>query len=143
MRRATCLNPSLYFYIYNEVRRGLGMGFSLPRAFGASLRAALLTGSSLALLQPVAAQTSDAERHEHIIVEGQRSPDYKVADPRVGKLTAPLLDTPQSISTVSQQLMQDRAINILNDAIRNIPTITNDAGEFNSLGTSPTNRGID
>src|SRR3569833_90013 len=142
MRRATCLNPSLYFYIYNEVRRGLGMGFSLPRAFGASLRAALLTGSSLALLQPVAAQTSAAERHEHIIVEGQRSPDYKVADPSVGKLTEPLLDTPQTNNTETQQKKQDRAINILNDAFRNIPTITIGAGEFKSLGTSPTIRGF-
>jgi len=118
------------------------MGFSLPQAFGGSLRAALLAGSSLALLQPAAAQTTDAERHEHIIVEGQRSPDYKVADPSVGKLTEPLLDTPQSISTVSQQLMQDRAISNLNDAFRNIPTITIGAGEFKSLGTSPTIRGF-
>ena len=38
--------------------------------------------------------------------------------------------------------MQDRAISNLNDAFRNIPSITIGAGEFKSLGTSPTIRGF-
>src|SRR5581483_3120251 len=121
------------------------MGALFPSRLDVSLRAALLAGSGIALLAPVVAlaQTSDGgQRHEQIIVEGQRSPDYKVADPSVGKLTEPLLDTPQSITTVSQQLMQDRAVSNLNDAFRNIPTITIGAGEFKSLGTSPTIRGF-
>lgn len=121
------------------------MGFSLPRAFGGSLRVALLTGCSLAILQPIAARSQPSEterRPESIIVEGQRSPDYKVSEPSLGKLTEPLVDTPQSITTVSQQLMADRAVTNLNDAFRNIPTVTIGAGEFKSLGTSPTIRGF-
>ena len=118
------------------------MGCSLPRAVCTSLRAALLAGSSLALLQPAHAQ-DDPDRHaEHIIVEGERSPDYNVLTPSLSKLTEPLVDTPQSIDTVSEQLMQDRAITNLNDAFRNIPTITIGAGEFKSLGTSPSIRGF-
>ena len=118
------------------------MGCSLPRAVCTSLRAALLAGSSLALLQPAHAQ-DDPDRHaEHIIVEGERSPDYNVLTPSLSKLTEPLVDTPQSIDTVSEQLMQDRAITNLNDAFRNIPTITIGAAEFKSLGTSPTIRGF-
>jgi len=118
------------------------MGCSLPRAVCTSLRAALLAGSSLALLQPAHAQ-DDPDRHaEHIIVEGERSPDYNVLTPSLSKLTEPLVDTPQSIDTVSEQLMQDRAITNLNDAFRNIPTITIGAGEFKSLGASPTIRGF-
>jgi catecholate siderophore receptor len=118
------------------------MGCSLPRAVCTSLRAALLAGSSLALLQPAHAQDDPYRHAEHIIVEGERSPDYNVLTPSLSKLTEPLVDTPQSIDTVSEQLMQDRAITNLNDAFRNIPTITIGAGEFKSLGTSPSIRGF-
>src|SRR6185437_8980753 len=133
----------LYFQVYSDAGDGgFGMGCSLPRAVCTSLRAALLAGSSLALLQPAHAQ-DDPDRHaEHIIVEGERSPDYNVLTPSLSKLTEPLVDTPQSIDTVSEQLMQDRAITNLNDAFRNIPTITIGAGEFKSLGTSPSIRGF-
>ncbi len=118
------------------------MGCSLPRAVCTSLRAALLAGSSLALLQPAHAQDDPYRHAEHIIVEGERSPGYNVLTPSLSKLTEPLVDTPQSIDTVSEQLMQDRAITNLNDAFRNIPTITIGAGEFKSLGTSPSIRGF-
>src|SRR5690348_15071529 len=122
------------------------MHFLWARSFG-SLRACLLAGSSVALLQPPAAQAqtvpaSAALRNEQVIVNGERSPDYNVTAPSLSKLTESLLDTPQSIDTVSQQLMQDRAVTNLNDAFRNIPGITIGAGEFKSLGTSPTIRGF-
>ncbi|HXS05863.1 MAG TPA: TonB-dependent siderophore receptor [Rhizomicrobium sp.] len=122
------------------------MRFLWARSFG-SLRACLLAGSSVALLQPLTAQAqtvpaSAALRNEQVIVNGERSPDYNVTAPSLSKLTESLLDTPQSIDTVSQQLMQDRAITNLNDAFRNIPGITIGAGEFKSLGNSPTIRGF-
>src|SRR5579871_442710 len=124
----------------------LDMRFLCARRFG-SLRACLLAGSGLALLQPLAAEAQSvpsgaAPRNEQVIVEGERLPDYNIAAPSLSKLTEPLLDTPQSIDTVSQQLMQDRAITNLNDAFRNVPGITIGAGEFKSLGTSPTIRGF-
>src|SRR3954470_19185802 len=51
--RVAVLESSLYLIIYNETRRrGFGMGFSVPRAFGGSLRA--LAGFSLALLDGTA-----------------------------------------------------------------------------------------
>ena len=119
------------------------MGFSFLRGFSGSLRVSLLAGSSLLFVPPVQAQTGDNQpKHEQVIVEGQRLPDYNVATPSLSKLTEPLVDTPQSIDTVSQKLMQDRAISNLNDAFRNVPTITIGAGEFKSLGTSPTIRGF-
>jgi len=62
--------------------------------------------------------------------------------PSLAKLTEPLVDTPQSIDTISQQLIKDRATANLNDAFRHIPGITIGAGEFKSLGTSPTIRGF-
>lgn len=119
---------------------------SLPRVFAGSLRAALLAGASFAILQPLAARAQPADeenrRAEHIIVEGERSPDYKVSTPSLSKLTEPLLDTPQSIYGISEQLIKDRAVTNLNDALKIIPSITIGAGEFKSLGTSPTIRGF-
>ncbi|HEX4636065.1 MAG TPA: TonB-dependent siderophore receptor [Rhizomicrobium sp.] len=121
------------------------MAISLARGFGGSLRAVLLAGSSIALLPSLAAQAQPADAQaarEHIIVEGERVQDYNVTTPSLSKLTEPLVDTPQSVDTISQQLLQDRAISNLNDAFRNIPSITIGAGEFKSLGTSPTIRGF-
>ena len=68
--------------------------------------------------------------------------DYYVQAPSLPKLTEPIVDTPQSIDTISQQIIKDRAITNLNDALRTVPSITIGAGEFKSLGNSPTIRGF-
>src|SRR5580704_177696 len=117
------------------------MNFSTCRRFGAPLRVSLLAGSSLGLLSalPAGAQTTATER---VLIEGQRPADYNVPAPSLPKLTEPLVDTPQSIDTISEQLLKDRAVTNLNDALRSVPSITIGAGEFKSLGTSPTIRGF-
>lgn len=117
------------------------MSFSTCRRFGAPLRVSLLAGSSLGLLSvlPAGAQTTATER---VLIEGQRPADYNVPAPSLPKLTEPLVDTPQSIDTISEQLLKDRAVTNLNDALRSVPSITIGAGEFKSLGTSPTIRGF-
>jgi catecholate siderophore receptor len=106
-----------------------------------------LMGAALGLtsVRPVlAADTSSTDHppHEQVVIEGQRAQDYKVDTSGISKLTEPLLDTPQTINTVSEQVMQDRAIVTLNDALKNVPGITIGAGEFKSIGTSPTIRGF-
>ena len=100
-----------------------------------------MAGSSLGLLStlPAGAQTTATER---VLIEGQRPADYDVPAPSLPKLTEPLVDTPQSIDTISEQLLKDRAVTNLNDALRSVPSITIGAGEFKSLGTSPTIRGF-
>jgi catecholate siderophore receptor len=124
------------------------MNFSLRRCVGAPLRASLLAGSGLGLIYalPTAAQTQAAaasqQQTERVLIEGQRSMDYNITAPSLPKLTESLVDTPQSIDTLSEQLLKDRAITNLNDALRNVPSITIGAGEFKSLGTSPAIRGF-
>ncbi|HXJ00734.1 MAG TPA: TonB-dependent siderophore receptor [Micropepsaceae bacterium] len=124
------------------------MNFSLRRCIGVPLRASLLAGSGLGLLYafPAAAQTQTAaaspQQTEQVLIEGQRPMDYAVQTPSVPKLTEPLVDTPQSIDTISEQLLKDRAVTNLNDAFRSVPSITIGAGEFKSLGNSPTIRGF-
>ncbi|HEV2702815.1 MAG TPA: TonB-dependent receptor plug domain-containing protein, partial [Steroidobacteraceae bacterium] len=112
-------------------------------------RSVLLAGTGLGMLQahsafaddPKTDAATDRDSLPEIYVLGQRDA-YKVDTTSVSKLTTPILDTPQSIATVSQQLMQDRAVNDLNQALHNVPGITIGAGEFRSLGNSPTIRGF-
>jgi catecholate siderophore receptor len=123
------------------------MNFTSRRRFGASFRLSLLAGSGLALLYtPHAAAQAVAQNNpqqtERVLIEGQRPEDYAVQAPSVPKLTELLVDTPQSIDTISEQLLKDRAVTNLNDAFRSIPSITIGAGEFKSLGNSPTIRGF-
>jgi catecholate siderophore receptor len=115
--------------------------------FGARLRFGLLASSGLASLyvSQAAAQEvaqNNPQQTERVLIEGQRPEDYRVAAPSLPKLTEPLVDTPQSIDTISQQLLQDRAVTNLNDAFRSVPSITIGAGEFKSFGNSPSVRGF-
>ena len=45
------------------------------------------------------------------------------------KFQLPALDTPQTITTVSQQTMQQQGVNTLRDALRNVAGISLAAGE--------------
>jgi catecholate siderophore receptor len=78
---------------------------------------------------------------EEVYVFGSRDA-YKVDTSTLGKLTTPLIDQPQSIDTISEQEMQDRAVMDFNEALRTVPGVTIGAGEFKSLGNSPTIRGF-
>ncbi|TWB11148.1 TonB-dependent receptor [Gluconacetobacter diazotrophicus] len=75
--------------------------------------------------------------HEEIDVVGQwqhRSP----------KFTAPLLDTPKSVTIISRELLDQTASHTLVDALRNVPGITMGAGEGgNPVGDRPFLRGFD
>lgn len=54
---------------------------------------------------------------------------YKIDKSSSHKITQPLLNTPKTISTISQSVMQDRSIDSLADALRNVPGISMAAGE--------------
>ncbi|GBQ31192.1 TonB-dependent receptor [Gluconacetobacter azotocaptans] len=82
-------------------------------------------------------QDRPAPRHEHIEVVGL----WHEASP---KFTAPLLDTPKSVSIISRQLLTQTGSNTLADALRNVPGITMGAGEGgNPVGDRPFLRGYD
>src|SRR5690606_15642764 len=61
------------------------------------------------------------------------------------RYTAPILDTPQTITVIPQQIIQEQGARNLTEVLRNTPGITFDAGE-NGFGTSTNNikiRGFD
>ena len=58
------------------------------------------------------------------------------------KYTSPILDTPQSISVVPQQIMSEQNTTTLRDALRNVAGISLAAGEGGSQGDNLTIRGF-
>jgi catecholate siderophore receptor len=93
-------------------------------------------GMGLGLLHATGAQAQ-----EEVYVFGLRDA-YKVDASSLPKLGAPPSETPQSIDVVSGQELADRAATDLNQALHTVPGITIGAGEFRSMGNSPTIRGF-
>ena len=66
----------------------------------------------------------------------------KVDESANSKFVAPLLDTPKSVSIISNQLIEDTKVTTLSDALRTVPGITLGAGEGgNPNGDRPFIRG--
>jgi catecholate siderophore receptor len=63
-----------------------------------------------------------------VVVQEQNSP-YVVPQSSLSKFPEPLKDTPQSITIVSEKLIQEQGGTTLRDALRNVPGITVTAGE--------------
>jgi catecholate siderophore receptor len=60
-----------------------------------------------------------------------------------GRMTAPLLSTPQTVTVVPQQIIREQASSTVMDALRNVPGITFRAGEGGAQGDVPYIRGFD
>ncbi|MCF3649296.1 TonB-dependent receptor [Synoicihabitans lomoniglobus] len=94
--------------------------------------AALLVANSIATVAATAQTTAttpsaaddDVVELEQQTVEGERV--RQLASP---KFNAPLLDTPQTVTVISQRIMEEQAASSLRDILRNSPGITFQAGE--------------
>lgn len=102
---------------------------SLHRSSLGALGTATLIGS-LAMVQ--AAQASDLETTAQVSkarnlpgvkVEATRNPDYRVDNLSSPKFTQPLLDTPQTISVISKELIGQQGATTLTEALRNTPGV--------------------
>lgn len=70
--------------------------------------------------------------------------DYRTEKSASQKYTAPLTDTPRSVTVIPQQVLKDTAATSLQDALRTVPGITFGAGEGgNPQGDRPFIRGFD
>ena len=113
-----------------------------PMALGR--RAGLLAGSAMGLLAvgqaapAIAAEAVDAP----LTITGQASVQYKVDAPSLAKMTEATLNTPQTIETVSQDLMRDRGEVFFNDALRNVSGASLGAGESSWQGSNVSIRGF-
>lgn len=114
----------------------------LHRGIRAALGLPIATLGLFSSLPSIAAQ-EETSRVEEIVVTGSLRTDYLVTESTLGsKFTQSLRDTPQSITLLSEAMMQDRSVMSLDDALRNVPGITLNAGEMKWMGNGPTIRGF-
>ena len=120
--------------------------------FSPRLSTQLLAGTAMALALNAPAFADDADQTAAaqpapremptVTVEGKAPNDFKADSSGLNKLTEPLRDTPQTISTVTREVIEERNITSMNDAFRNVPGITLGASEFNWQGNNPNIRGF-
>lgn len=85
----------------------------------------------LAVLAPAAAHAeaeAEADAQAPIVVTGHRD-GYAIDQADATKTGTPLLDTPQSVTTIGREQLNDQAVEQLNDALRYVPGVTLGQGE--------------
>jgi catecholate siderophore receptor len=97
-----------------------------------------LTGAAAATLiaisMPVAAQTSTANTLREVKIEATAD-SYKPETSSSPKFTQPLVDTPQTITVIKKEVLQDQGATTLTEALRNTPGITFQMGENGNTST--------
>ncbi|MDO1528098.1 catecholate siderophore receptor Fiu [Fulvimonas sp. R45] len=100
-----------------------GMALALPAAAGSTPDA------------PTDAQLASAKRLPAVQVQGIANP-YKVDQLSSPKFTQPILDTPQTVSVISRELLQQQGATTLTQALQNSPGVgTFYVGENGSTST--------
>jgi outer membrane receptor for monomeric catechols len=66
---------------------------------------------------------------DELLVNGARTSDLPL-------LTQPLVDTPQTVTTISEEIMQLQSASDLRDVLRNDPSVSAHADEDNAQGTN-------
>lgn len=79
----------------------------------------------------------DDQDRKEVVVTGQRE-GYNVKAVSSAKKTQPLLDTPQTLTVISKDLLDDQNAASLADALRNTPGITMQLGENGNTSTGDT-----
>ena len=92
----------------------------LAAALAGAVAAFAMQGASAQESQPAAAPTGQAApvTLERVTVTGKREDGYKVEEAQSPKFTAPLLDTPKSVTVVPAEVIQQSGSNSLQDALR-------------------------
>jgi catecholate siderophore receptor len=117
-----------------RILMGGAMGMALAQAASAQVTAPVTqpqpSGVAPVQLPPISVQGSDTQG------------GYQTVVPALSNLTQPLLDTPESISVIPRQLMDDQGVTAVRDALRNVPGISLAAGEAGAQGDNLTLRGF-
>ncbi|MFN4166297.1 MAG: TonB-dependent receptor, partial [Ferrovibrio sp.] len=119
----------------------LRLGRVSPHVLGAASAVAL----SAAALPAAAQTTAPPAQLPAISVEGQKPAEgYKVDESASPKFTAPLLDTPKSVTIIPQELIQERGATSMSEVLRTTPGISLGAGEGGTaIGDRAFIRGFD
>jgi catecholate siderophore receptor len=124
---------------------------SSPRLLASAIGVAITAGSAGQMV--FAAEKTDSKaseqrhrsgRHRHHRRSAGRQTSYQVEKASSPKYTAPLVDTPRSVTVIPQQVLKDTGALNMQDALRTVPGITFGAGEGgNPQGDRPFIRGFD
>ncbi|WP_416422456.1 TonB-dependent siderophore receptor [Pseudomonas sp. App30] len=116
----------------------------LVSAIGMALGAASVAQFAQAAEDTDAKQTGAISLGATSITGEAQEPSYQTTKSASSKYTAPLTDTPRSVTVIPQQVIKDTAATSLQDALRTVPGITFGAGEGgNPQGDRPFIRGFD
>ncbi len=108
---------------------------SSGRSFGPAALCLLSTAVAGEAAADTASAASDASTTvQPLVVTGQK--------PSLTTLTEPLQNTPQAINVVPAQILQDEGVASLQEALKNVPGVTLNAGEGGSHGDSINLRGF-
>ncbi len=118
------------------------------RTLGSHTSAATAVGLALASLSAYAVEpaTPAAEASLPTVnVQGRRINDYKAETVSSPKFTQPLRDTPQTITVVKKEVLQQQGATTLSESLRNTPGITLQLGENGNTasGDAISMRGFD
>lgn len=123
---------------------------SSPRLLASAIGMAITAGSAGHMV--FAAEKTGGKASDNVISlgataitgEAHDETTYNVEKASSPKYTAPLIDTPRSVTVVPQQVLKDTGSLNLQDALRTVPGITFGAGEGgNPQGDRPFIRGFD
>ena len=123
---------------------------SSPRLLASAIGVAL-TATSAAHMANAAEKTDEKAPRNAIALDAtpvvgefQEPTSYQVQKASSPKYTAPLVDTPRSVTVIPQQVLKDTGALSMQDALRTVPGITFGAGEGgNPQGDRPFIRGFD
>jgi len=120
-----------------------------PAAWQTVLRASMakpLTHATLSVASAMLSTTALAQSSENnlptIEVQGDTGGGYQATSSTIPRLPVPLLDTPQTINVVTQQVIQEQRVTTMEEALRYVPGITFSAGEGAQQGDGPIIRGF-
>ncbi|WP_398472114.1 TonB-dependent receptor [Tardiphaga sp.] len=113
-----------------------------PQQTTAKPRLATKRSTNTARPRAVAAREPTSPQVAPVIGDGAGIAGYQApAQSGVSRFSTPLLNTPQTVNVVTQQLMQDQRTTSAQEALRNVPGITFTAGEGGVQGDQINIRG--
>lgn len=118
---------------------------ALPTSPGtrrASASQRVLAAAAFGVLLPAPAFAQQAMELPPVSVTADPATGYRAEEPSLPKLRGPLQDTPQSITVVTEEVIEDQAATRVRDSLRNVPGITLNAGEGGAQGDNLTIRGF-
>ncbi|MRW92012.1 TonB-dependent siderophore receptor [Duganella sp. FT80W] len=93
------------------------------------LQAAALASLAMPLALHAETAPEQPQKLPEVVVDGARTSDFQVTKSANQKFTAPLLDTPKSVTVIPSEVISQTGAVSLTDALRTVPGITIGAGE--------------